>query len=72
MVLVGKIADRLHKYGESDLAVDLYKKMLEQSNLPRDLRYALLEAGAKVVGESGRSSLASRWELEAQQMRAAK
>ena len=71
MVLAGQIADRLHKYGESDLAADLYVKLLEQRNLPKDLRYALLQAGAKLLGESGRSSLASRWELEAQGMRAA-
>ena len=66
VALVQRIADQLHQFGKSGLALDLYQKMLAERNLPKGLREAVLRGGATVAREAGKQSLASKWSRELQ------
>lgn len=69
IVLVQKIANLLHKKGESELAFSLYKKLLEERHLNKNLRISLYEGGAPIAGVMGESVTASRWKLEARNLK---
>jgi uncharacterized protein (TIGR03790 family) len=68
-VLVQKIANRLHLSGESELALKLYTKLQEERGLDKQLRIALYEAGAPIAEACGQHDIASRWLLQAQQLK---
>lgn len=70
MALVQRIAERLTQLGDSELAIELFQRMLATRNLPKGLRQVLLERGAIVAGDVGRTELVSLWALEAQQLKA--
>ena len=67
--LVQRIANLLHKLGESKLAFDLYQKLLADRDQPKGLRIALLSGGAPVAAAAGEAALASRWNLERQTLK---
>jgi len=69
-VLVQKIADFLHKRGESELALGLYENLLNERGLDKQLRISLYEGGAPVAEARGESVTASRWLLEARKLKA--
>jgi uncharacterized protein (TIGR03790 family) len=69
VVLVQKIASLLHRHGESQIALELFEKLLSDRDLPESLKIALLDAGAAIAGEAGNAMLASRWMLEAQELK---
>ena len=69
VVLVKKIADFLNKHGESELALDLYKKLIDQKGQAKALRIALLEGGAKIATREGHTTLASGWTLTARKLK---
>ena len=69
VALVQQIADFLNQHGESDVAFDVYKKLLKQRDLAKSLRIALLEGGSKVARAVGDAGLSSRWSLSAQQLK---
>ncbi|MGJ8653846.1 MAG: TIGR03790 family protein [Opitutaceae bacterium] len=69
-ILVKQIADKLHELGESALALDIYERLIAQRHLDKSLRIALLEGGALVAATQRRSTNASRWSLEARQLKA--
>ncbi|TVP76884.1 MAG: TIGR03790 family protein [Puniceicoccaceae bacterium] len=68
-VLVQSIADFLHQHGESALALDLYRKILNERNLNRQLKISLYEKGAPIAQQQGERALASSWELEARKLK---
>lgn len=70
-VLVQKIANFLHKRGESALALRLYKSLLEERRLNKSLKVSLFEGGAPIAEKEGESVTASRWILEAKKLKAA-
>lgn len=69
-VLVQKIADFLHKRGESELALKLYENLLGQRGLDKRLRISLYEGGAPVAESRDEPVTASRWLLEARKLKA--
>jgi len=69
-VLAQKIADFLDAHDESAIAFRVYERLLGERNLNKALRLSLLETGAKVAENAGRSTEASRWPLEARQLKA--
>ena len=69
VVLVKKIADFLNKHGESELALDLYRKLIEQDGLAKALKISLLESGAKVAMNEGETALSSGWTLTARKLK---
>lgn len=68
-VLVQKIADFLHERGESELALNLYKNLLQERGLDKALRISLYEGGAPVAEARGDPVTASRWQLEARKLK---
>lgn len=68
-VLAQAIADLLQELGESKLALQIYENLLEQRSLNKQLKIALYESGAPIASAEGRGRLASRWELEARQLK---
>lgn len=66
LALVQRIADRLHKYGDSELAFEIYSKLLAERDTPKGLRIALLDGGAPIAAAAGEPALSSRWSLESQ------
>lgn len=68
-VLVQKIADFLHQRGESELALKLYRNLLEERNLDRALKISLYEGGVPVATARNESGIASRWRLEASKLK---
>lgn len=68
-VLVQRIANLLHKLGESQMAFDIYEKLLADRDQPRGLRIALLDGGSPVAAAAGEAALASRWDLESQTLK---
>ena len=72
IVLVQKIANFLDKRGESELAFSLYKKLLEERNLDTKLKISLYEGGAPIAGKMGEAVIASRWKLEARNLKTRK
>ena len=69
VVLVQKIANFLNKNGESELALDLYRKLIERDGLAKALRISLLEGGAKVAMGEGETTLSSGWTLTARKLK---
>jgi uncharacterized protein (TIGR03790 family) len=69
VVLVKKIADFLNKHAESELALDLYQKLIDRNGLAKALKISLLEAGAKVAMNEGETTLASAWTLTARKLK---
>lgn len=69
VVLVKKIADFLNKHGEGELALDLYRKLIERDGLAKALRISLLEGGAKVAISEGETTLSSGWTLTARKLK---
>ena len=70
IVLVKKIADFLNKHAESELALDLYRKLIDRDGLAKALKISLLEGGAKVAMNAGETTLASAWTLTARKLKA--
>lgn len=68
-VLVQKIANFLHKRGESEMALGLYQNILKERDLNKQLRISLYEGGAKVAEARHEPVLASRWLLEARNLK---
>ena len=68
-VLAQKIADFLHKRGESELALKLYKNLLDERNLDKMLQISLYEGGAPVAEACGEPVIASRWQFEARNLK---
>jgi uncharacterized protein (TIGR03790 family) len=68
-VLVQKIANLLHKYGKSDLALDLYQKLLSEKHLNKQLLISLYEGGTPVAEACGEPVIASRWQLEGRNLK---
>ncbi|WPJ95217.1 TIGR03790 family protein [Coraliomargarita algicola] len=68
-VLVQKIANFLHKHDESELALRLYKNILEERDLDKRLKISLYEGGAPVAQASGEAALSSHWLLEARKLK---
>lgn len=69
IVLAQKVADFLHKKGESELAFTIYEKLLEERHLDKNLKRLLFERGAPVAKVVGEPSIASCWELEARRLK---
>jgi len=67
--LVRRIATLLHELGESELAFDVYEKLLSEPDLPKGLRITLLDGGSPVAAAVGKAALSSRWNLEAQSLK---
>lgn len=70
VVLVQKIANFLNKHNESELAFDLYKKLIDQKGQEKALRISLLQGGAKIALSEGEASLSSNWTLTARKLKA--
>ncbi|MGZ0706713.1 TIGR03790 family protein [Coraliomargarita sp. W4R53] len=68
-VLVQKIANFLHKRGESGLALKLYQSILKERNLDKWLKVSLYEGGVPIAEASREPMLASRWQLEARNLK---
>ena len=69
LVLVQKIANFLHKRGESEMAFNIYKKLLEDRDLDKQLKIALLQGGARIAVTQNEPVIASRWNLEASKLK---
>ena len=68
-VLVKQIADFLHQYGDSELAFEVYEKLLAEKDLDKRLRINVLEDGAKIAQTVGKLRLASSWGMQARQLK---
>jgi tetratricopeptide (TPR) repeat protein len=69
VVLVQEIANLLHQYDESALALDLYQQLIARKGQAKALRIRLLEGGAKIATEQGQVTLASGWTLTARKLK---
>jgi uncharacterized protein (TIGR03790 family) len=69
LILAKKIADLLDQHGESELAAEVYKKLIDQASSAKTLRIALLEGGSKVAMSAGDLALSSGWSLMAQRLK---
>lgn len=69
IVLVQKIANLLNKHGENELALNLYRKLLEERGLDKRLLISLYEGGTIVASSCGKSVLSSRWSIEARKLK---
>jgi uncharacterized protein (TIGR03790 family) len=69
IILVKKVADFLNKHGESELALDLYRKLIDRDGLAKALKIFLLEGGAKIAMNVGETTLSSAWTLTAQKLK---
>ena len=70
VVLIKKIADFLNEHEESELALDLYRKLIDRNRLPKALEISLLEGGAKIAMNQGETALSSAWTLSARKLKA--
>ena len=68
-VLVQKIANFLHKRGEGEMAFNIYKNLLEERDLDKQLKISLFEGGARIAAAQNESVIASRWDLEARKLK---
>lgn len=68
-VVAQKIADSLHKRGESELALQVYNIILKERNLDKQLKISLYEEGAPIAQARGEAVTASRWQLEARNLK---
>ena len=69
VVLVKQIADFLNQYGDGQLALNLYQKLIDRPGLEKSLRISLLEGGAKIAIAEGATRLSSSWRLSARQLK---
>lgn len=65
LVVVSQIADFLRAEGESQMALEVYEKLLLHERIPKPLHISLLEKGSRVASEAGNYDLQSRWSMEA-------
>ena len=68
-VLVQKIANFLHKRGESEMALGIYQNLLAERGLDKQLRISLYEAGAPIAQARSEPVIAARWSLEARNLK---
>ena len=68
-VLVQNIANFLHKYGEGEMAFNIYKNLLEERDLDKQLKISLLQGGARIAAAQNEPVTASRWDLEARKLK---
>jgi len=68
-VLVQKIANFLHRRGESEMALNLYQNILKERDLDKQLEISLYEGGAPIAEACGEPVIASRWQLEARNLK---
>ncbi|MBL6828952.1 MAG: TIGR03790 family protein [Puniceicoccaceae bacterium] len=68
-VLIQKIANFLHTRGESEMAFNIYKNLLEERDLDKQLKIALLQGGARIAVTQNEPVIASRWNLEASKLK---
>ena len=68
-VLVQKIANFLHKRGEGEMAFNIYKNLLEERDLDKQLKISLYEGGARIAAAQNEPVIASRWDLEARKLK---
>ena len=68
-VLIQKIANFLHKRGESEMAFNIYKNLLEERDLDKQLKIALFQGGARIAVTQNEPVIASRWNLEASKLK---
>jgi hypothetical protein len=61
----------LHRYGESQLAYDVYAKLIGSQQNAKVLQLRLLEEGAAVAATVGALAEASQWSLQAKQLKQA-
>ena len=69
LVLIQKIANFLFKRGESEMAFNIYKKLLEERDLDDQLKIALFQGGARIAVTQNEPVIASRWNLEASKLK---
>lgn len=67
--LVQRIANLLHELGDSQLAFEVYEKLLAERGQPKALRIALLDGGAPVAAAAAAAGTSSKWKLELQQLK---
>jgi uncharacterized protein (TIGR03790 family) len=70
-VVAQRVADLLHRYGESQLAYDVYAKLIGSQQNAKVLQLRLLEEGAAVAATVGALAEASQWSLQAKQLKQA-
>jgi len=68
-VLVQKIANFLHKRGEGEMAFNIYKNLLEERGLDKQLKISLYQGGARIAAAQNEPVIASRWDLEARKLK---
>lgn len=68
LVLAQNIADLLNKYGDNQLALNVYKNLLKERELSDALLASLYERGSKVAKDCGDITLAGRWSVKARNM----
>ena len=68
-VLVQKIANFLYKRGEGEMAFNIYKKLLEERDLDKQLKIALFQGGARIADAQNEPVIASRWNIEASKLK---
>ena len=68
-VLVQKIANFLHKLDEGEMAFNIYKNLLEERDLDKQLKISLHEGGARIAAAQNEPVIASRWDLEARKLK---
>ena len=68
-ILVKKIADLLHQNGESQLAFDVYEKLLASDELPKNLQILLLSEGSQVAMAAGEAMTSAKWSSRALQLK---
>lgn len=68
-VLVQKIANFLHKRGEGEMAFNIYKNLLDERDLDKQLKISLYQSGALIAAAQSEPVIASRWDLEARKLK---
>jgi uncharacterized protein (TIGR03790 family) len=68
-VLLQKIANFLHKLDEGEMAFNIYKKLLEEGDLDKQLKISLYQGGARIAAAQNEPVIASRWDLEARKLK---
>jgi hypothetical protein len=68
-VLLQKIANFLYKLDESEMAFNIYKKLLEERDLDKQLKISLYQGGARIAAAQNEPVIASRWDLEARKLK---
>jgi uncharacterized protein (TIGR03790 family) len=68
-VLVQKIANFIDKRGEGEMAFNIYKNLLEERDLDKQLKISLYQGGARIAAAQDEPVIASRWDLEARKLK---